>query len=73
MPTKIDTIRKISKHTSKLENLYLKAAKESDFDSEYNNVVALYDSDFDGIWFQVLLETLSEYCKEVVDTGLFAP
>ena len=52
----------------KLENLLLKAAKGSDFDSEYNDVMALYDSDFDGIRFHVQLETLSEYCKEIVDT-----
>ena len=31
--------------------------------------MALYDSDFEGIRFQVQLETLSEYCKEIVDTG----
>ena len=31
--------------------------------------MALYDSDFDGIRFHVQLETLSEYCKEIVDTG----
>ena len=53
----------------KLENLLLKAAKGSDFDSEYNDIMALYDSDFDGIRFRVQLETLSEYCKEIVDTG----
>ena len=53
----------------KLENLLLKATKGSDFDSEYNDVMALYDSDFDGIRFHVQLETLSEYCKEIVDTA----
>ena len=53
----------------KLTNFLLKAAKGSDFDSEYNDVMALYDSDFEGIRFQVQLETLSEYCKEIVDTG----
>ena len=53
----------------KLENLLLKATKGSNFDSEYNDVMALYDSDFDGIRFYVQLETLSEYCKEIVDTG----
>ena len=52
----------------KLENLFLKAAKGSDFDSENNDVMALYDSDFDGIRFHVQLETLSEYCKQIVDT-----
>ena len=57
----------------KLTNFLLKAAKGSDFDSEYNDVMALYDSDFEGIRFQVQLETLSEYCKEIVDTGLFVP
>ena len=31
--------------------------------------MALHDSDFDGIWFHVQLEVLSEYCKESVDTG----
>ena len=31
--------------------------------------MAIYDSDFDGIRFHVQLETLSEYCKEIVDTG----
>ena len=31
--------------------------------------MALYDSDFDRIWFHVQLEVLSEYCKESVDTG----
>ena len=31
--------------------------------------MALYESDFDGIRFYVQLETLSEYCKEIVDTG----
>ena len=53
----------------KLENLLLKVAKGSDFDGEYNDVMALYDSDFDGIWFYMQLETLSEYCKENVDTA----
>ena len=53
----------------KLENLLLKAAKGSDFNSEYNDIMALYDSDFDGIQFHVQLERLSEYCKEIVDTG----
>ena len=53
----------------KLENLLLKAAKGSDFDSEYNDVMALYDLDFDGIRFHVQLETLSGYCQEIVDTG----
>ena len=53
----------------KLENLLLKAAKRSDFDSKYNDVMALYDSDFDGIQFPVQLETLSEYGKEIVDTA----
>ena len=42
--------------------------KGSDFDTEYNDVMALYDSDFEGIRFHVQLETLSEYCKEIVDT-----
>ena len=37
----------------KLENLLLKAAKGSDFDSEYNDVMGLYDRDFDGIRFHV--------------------
>ena len=31
--------------------------------------MALYDSGFDGIRFHVQLEMLSEYCKEIVDTG----
>ena len=31
--------------------------------------MALYNSDFDGIRFHVQLETLSEYCKEIDDTG----
>ena len=31
--------------------------------------MALYDSDSDGIRFHVQLETLSEYCKEIIDTG----
>ena len=53
----------------KLENLLLKAAKGSDFHSEYNDIMVLYDSDLDGIWFRVKLEMLSEYCKETVDTG----
>ena len=55
-------------HT-KLENLLLKAEKGSDFDNEYNDVMALYDKDFDGIQFHVQLESLSEYCKEIVGTG----
>ena len=53
----------------KLENLLLKAAKESDFDSEYNDVMVLHDSNFDEIRFHVQLETLSEFCKEIVDNG----
>ena len=53
----------------KLENLLLKAAEGSDFDGECNDVMALYDSNFDGIRFQVQLKTLSEYCKEIVDTA----
>ena len=53
----------------KLENLLLKAAKRSDFDSKFNDVMALYDSDFDRIRFHVQLETLPEYCKEIVDTA----
>ena len=31
--------------------------------------MALYDSDFDGIRFHVQLQKISEYCKEIVDTG----
>ena len=31
--------------------------------------MALYDSDFDRIPFHVQLETLSVYCKEIVDTA----
>ena len=31
--------------------------------------MALYDNDFDGICFHGQLETLSAYCKEIVDTG----
>ena len=53
----------------KLENLLLKAAKGSDFDRECNDVMALYDSDFDEIGFHVQLERLSTYCKEIDDTG----
>ena len=53
----------------KLENLLLKAANRSDFDSQYNDVMALYDCDFDGIPFHEQLETLSEYCKEIVDAA----
>ena len=53
----------------KLENPLLKATKGSDFHSEYNDVMALYGSDFEGIRFHVQLETLSEYCKETVDTA----
>ena len=53
----------------KLENLLLKAAKGSDFGSKYKDVMALYDSDLDGIRCHVQLKTLSEYCKEIVDTG----
>ena len=53
----------------KLENLLLKAAKGSDFDSEYNDVMVLHDSNFDEIRFHVQLETLSEFCKEIVDNG----
>ena len=53
----------------KLENLLLKAANGSDFHIEYNDVMALYDSDFYGIRFHVQLITLSEYCKEPVDTA----
>ena len=49
---------------NKLENLLLKAAKGTS-----NDVMALYDSDFDGIRFHVQLQKLSEYCKEIVDTG----
>ena len=45
----------------KLENILLKATKGSKFDSKY-------ESDFDGIWLNVQLETPSEYCKETVET-----
>ena len=55
----------------KLENLLLKAVKGSNFDSECNDVTALCDNNFDGIRFHVQLETLSKYCKEIVDTGSF--
>ena len=53
----------------KLENLLFKAKNRSYFDSEYNDVMGLYDGDFDGIQFPVQLEMLSEYCKEIVDTA----
>ena len=43
---------------TKLENLFLKAANRSDFDSEYNDVMALYDSDFDGIQNQSTVKKL---------------
>ena len=57
----------------KLENLLLKAAKVNDVDGEYNDVMAFYDSDFDGIPFHVRLETLSEYCKKMLTLDLFVP
>ena len=60
----------------KLENLLLKAANGSDFDSEYSGVVVLYDSDFDGIRFPVQLKTL-EYAhstvKKLLTLDLFVP
>ena len=56
MPSKIDLIRKISKYTP----------KGSYFNSEYNDVMALYDSDFDRIRFHVQLEMLSDYRKKIV-------
>ena len=53
----------------KLENFLLKAAKGSDFNSEYNDVMALCESDFERVRFHVRLEMLSYYCKEIFDTG----
>ena len=49
----------------KLENLLIKAAKRDDFHAEYDNILSIYRKDFDDNWFQLQLETLSEYCKEL--------
>ena len=45
----------------KLENLLLKAAKDDVFIQEYNDVMAIYGSDFDENRIQVQLETLQDY------------
>ena len=49
----------------KLQNLLLKATKDDAFIQECKDVVAIYDSDFDGNRFQVQLETLQEYCTNL--------
>ena len=58
---KIDLIRKISTYI-KLENLLPKVAKDDVFIQDYNDVIAIYSSDFDENRFQVQLENLQEYC-----------
>ena len=49
----------------KLQNLLLKAANGDVFIQEHNDVMAIYDSDFDENRFQVQLETLQEYCTNL--------
>ena len=49
----------------KLKNLLLKAAKGNIFIQEYNDVMAIYSSDFNENRFQVQLETLQEYCTNL--------
>ena len=49
----------------KLKNLCLKAARSDDFIQEYNDVMAIYGSDFDENRIQVQLETLQEYCTNL--------
>ena len=43
----------------------LEAAKGDVFIQEYNNVMAIYGSDFYENRFQVQLETLKEYCTNL--------
>ena len=49
----------------KLETVLLKAAKGDAFIQEYNDVMVIYGSDFDKNRFQVLSETLQEYCTNL--------
>ena len=49
----------------KLENLLMKVVKGDVFIQEYNDVMAIYFSDFDENRFQVQLETLQEYCTNL--------
>ena len=58
---KIDLTRKILTYI-KLENLLPKAAKDDVFIQDYNDVIAIYSSDFDENRFQVQLENFQEYC-----------
>ena len=46
----------------KLENLLLKASKGDVLIQEYNNVMAIYGSDFDENKIQLWLQTLQEHC-----------
>ena len=43
----------------------MKAVKGDVFIQEYNDVMAIYFSDFDENGFQVQLETLQEYCTNL--------
>ena len=54
-----------------LENLLLKAAKGDNFIKEYDAVMETYACDFDKNRFQVQLETLKEYCKEIDQSDVF--
>ena len=48
----------------KLQNLLIKADGD-DFHTDYDNILSIYSKDFEDNRFQVQLETLSEYCKEL--------
>ena len=49
----------------KLENLLINVVKGHDFHTGYDNVSSIYRKCFDDNRFEVQLETLSEYCKEL--------
>ena len=58
----------------KLEKFFLKVAKGSDFDSENNDVMALYDNDFDGIRFHTCNQKRHQgTVKKLLTLDLFVP
>ena len=50
----------------KLGNLLLKTAKGNVFIQEYDDVMAICGSDFNENRFQVQLENLQEYCRNII-------
>ena len=57
--------QEVSRTYIKLENLLLKAGKGDVFIQEYDDVMAIYDSEFNENRFQVQLKTLQEYCTNL--------